>query len=92
MLVKELDWKKESRMDGEDIIFTVHTDFGRFTVLDRLTGWGDVCRRDTETGFKNKEGRFWLASGMFDIRHFPKLTIAEAADLVKKEANICMGV
>ena len=47
MLVKEMEWKKETRMYGEDIIFTAHTDSGCFTVLDRLTGWGDGCCRDT---------------------------------------------
>lgn len=92
MLVKEMEWKKETRMDGENIIFTAYTDYGRFTVLDRLTGWGDGNCRDTETGFKNKEGKFWLASGMMDIRRFPDLTIEEAVELVKKEANTCIGV
>jgi hypothetical protein len=92
MLVKEFEWKKESRMDGEDVIFTAHTDAGRFTVLDRLTGWGDGCCRDIETGFKDKDGKFWLASGMFDIRSFPELQLSEAVDMVKKEANTCIGV
>jgi len=92
MLIKELEWKKEVRMDGEDIIFTAHSDEGRFTVLDRLTGWGDGSCRDTETGFKDALGKFWLASGMFDIRHFPELTIPEAVELVKKEASTCIGV
>ena len=92
MFVKDLEWEKELCMGGEDVIFTAHTDNGRFTVLDRLTGWGDGCCRDTETGFKDKDGKFWLASGMFDIRNFPELQLAEAVDLVKKEANTCIGV
>lgn len=90
MLVKDIEWKKESRMDGEDFIFTAHTELGRFTVLDRLTGLGDGYR-DTETGFKDKEGKFWLASGMFDIRVFPELTLPEAVTFIKEEANTCIG-
>ena len=92
MLVKELEWEKEVRMRGEDIIFVAHTNEGRFTVLDRLTGWGGGNCRDTETGFKDTTGKFWLASGMFDIRDFPELAIQEAVDLVKKEANTCIGI
>ena len=92
MLVKELDWKEEKRCGGEDVIFTAHTEIGRFTVLDRLTGWGEGHSRDTETGFKDKDGKFWLASGMVDIRKFTELTIQEAVDFIKKEANTCEGV
>ena len=92
MLVKELEWEKKELMDGEDVIFTAHINEERFTVLDRLTGWGDGNFRDTETGFKDATGKFWLASGMFDIRDFPELTIPEAVDMVKKEANTCIGI
>ena len=92
MLVKELEWKRDERMGGEDVIFTAYADEGRFTVLDRLTGWGDGNCRDTETGFKDAFGKFWLASCMFDIRRFPELSIPEAIELVKKESNTCIGV
>lgn len=80
---------------------------GSLTVLDRMTGFG---WRDTETGFRDwmgtkvyqwKEGepvrieaRFWLASGMFDIRdHIPEegIMYSEAVAIVKANANNCRG-
>lgn len=91
MLIKELEWKEEKRCGGEDTIFFAHTEQGRFSVLNRLTGYGDGFYRDTETGFKDTLGKFWLASGMMDIRQYPELTIDEAIELVKKEANTCRG-
>lgn len=92
MLVKELDWREKKSNDGEDIIFYAYTEHGRFTVLDRLTGWGDGDIRDTETGYKDTEGKFWLVSGMFDIRECPDLTISEAIELIKSQANTCKGI
>jgi hypothetical protein len=91
MLVKDLAWKEEKRCDGEDSLYIAHTDLGRITVRDRLTGWGGGLR-DTETGFKDKDGKFWLASGMFDIRRFPELLLKDAIELIKKEANTCIGI
>lgn len=92
MMVKDLDWKEEQRCGGEDTIFFARVEQGRFSVLNRLTGYGEGFYRDTETGFKDIAGKFWLASGMMDIRQFPDLTIEEAIDLVKKESNTCVGV
>ena len=89
MRVKDLDFKKEIRMDGEDIYYFVYTDFGRISVLDRLTGFG---WRDIETGFKDLNGKFWLASGNFDIRRYPEMEIPEAIELIKKSANNCIDV
>jgi hypothetical protein len=61
----------------------------RITVLDRMTG--SYLGRDIETGHKDREGKFWLASGSFDIRKFPELTLAEAVEKIKANANSCRG-
>ena len=89
MRVKDLDFKKEIRMDGEDIYYFVYTDFGRISVLDRLTGFG---WRDIETGFTDNDDKFWLASGDFDIRRNSEMEIPEAIELIKKSANTCIGL
>jgi len=90
MLIKDLEWTEETRCDDEDTIYYATTTAGRFSVLDRLTGFGSNIR-DTETGFKASDGKFWLASGMFDIRTYPDLTIEEAIKKIKENANNCIG-
>jgi hypothetical protein len=90
MRIKDLTWREEKRGNGEETLYTAHTDLGRITVLDRITGWGGGLR-DIETGYTDKDDRFWLATGMFDIRRFPDLTLDEAVELIKKEANIRPG-
>ena len=94
MRVKDLDFKKEIRMDGEDILYLAYADLGRITVLDRMTGFGGPMGgvRDIETGFKDLDGKFWLASGNFDIRRYPEMEIPEAIELIKKSANLCIGL
>ena len=47
--------------------------------------------RDIETGFRDPYDKFWLASGNFDIRTHEDITIKEAIELIKKNANTCMG-
>ena len=89
MKVKDLEFEITEYCDVEDTLFSVNGDYGRITVLDRMTGFGYP---DIETGFKNPEGLFWLASGYFDIRNFPDLTIEEAIEKIKKNANTCDGV
>lgn len=64
-------------------------DVEKITVLDRLTGWGNGIR-DVETGYTDKDGRFWLASWNFDIRKKGVKTIGEAIELIKKSANTCI--
>jgi hypothetical protein len=89
MTIKDLVWTH--KVIGGDTHFTAESDVGRFTVLDRLTGfWYGI--RDIETGFRNKSGHFWLASGGFDIRGYPDMTIEEAADLVIQQANTCIDI
>ena len=62
--------------------------FGIISVLNKKTIY-DNGLRDVETGYADSEGGFWLASGMFDIREYPELSIPEAIELIKKNANTC---
>ena len=66
-----------------------HSNLGSMTVLDRMTGFG---YRDIETGYRSLEGKFWLASGNFDIRKEYGCTIGEAIEYIKENANVCIGV
>lgn len=59
----------------------------KITVLNRMTGFG---HRDVETGYTDKNGQFWLASGGFDIRRENFSSILEAIELIKENANTCI--
>ena len=65
-----------------------HAPWGSITVVHRMTGFG---WRDVETGFCDPDGVFWLATGNFDIRNFPDLSISEAIELIKESANTCIA-
>lgn len=71
-----------------DESFAFHSNLGSLTVVDRMTGFGF---RDTESGFRDKDGNFWLASGMYDVRDSGCLTVGEAIEWVKSRANTCVG-
>ena len=68
-----------------------HSNLGSLTVLNRMTGWGNGVR-DTETGYRSPDGKFWLASGGYDVRESGCKTIGEAIDWVKRYSNSCVGV
>jgi hypothetical protein len=72
---------------GSDVQYALHTDIGSLTVLDRMTGFG---YRDVETGFRDPEGRFWLASGNQDVRWSGVKTLGEAIEWVKNNENTCI--
>lgn len=72
----------------EDQQWALHTDVGSLTVLDRMTGFG---WRDVETGYRDTEGKFWLASGNCDVRDSGAKTLGEAIQWVKSLANNCVG-
>src|SRR5690554_4431181 len=65
-----------------------HTNLGTLTVLDRMTGFG---WRDTETGYRDPDGKFWLASGGYDVTESGVKTFSEAIQWVKDRANSCVG-
>lgn len=80
--------KVEAYSTGEDDSFALHTNLGSLTVVDRLTGYEGYVR-DTESGFRDPDGKFWLASGMQDVRESGCKTIGEAIAWIKKRANTC---
>ena len=92
MLVKDLIFK-ETKMSDEDTIYSAFVDNQRFTVLDRMTGFGWI---DIETGYCDnylaliETPNMWIATG-FDIRNYPDVTLEEAVQLIKKNANVCRG-
>ena len=88
--IKDIVWTNEKMCGEEDDMNIVQIpNVGRFTVLDRMTGFG--CR-DVETGFKDTDGKFWLASGNKDVRKYPDMSIEDAVSWVKHHSNICVGI
>ena len=91
MLVKDLIFKPSELNNSDNYLeYCYLNDFERITVLDRLTGYSGGIR-DIETGYKDKDGKFWLASGGFDIRDYPELTIRGAINKIKINSNTCKG-
>ena len=72
---------------GEEKHFAFHSNLGSLTVLDRMTGFG---WRDIESGYRSKTDDFWLATGNIDIRESGCMTVGEAIDYVKAQANTCV--
>ena len=73
----------------DDENFALHTNLGTLTVLDRMTGYGGGMR-DIESGYRDPEGNFWLASCGCDVRYSESKTIGEAIEWVKSNANTCI--
>ena len=47
---------------------------------------------DVESGFRDAEGKFWLASGMCDVRSAAEVeTVADAIEWAKAHSNNCKG-
>jgi hypothetical protein len=86
--LSQLLFTEKNIMDS-DISFALHLQVGSITVLDRMTGFS--FGRDIETGFRDPYGKFWLASGNFDIRTFEDITVREAIEKIKENANTCQG-
>jgi len=73
----------------DDHQVAMHTNLGSLTVLRRMTGYGFS---DVETGYRDADGKFWLASGNCDVRTSNAETIGEAIEWVKRWSNTCIGV
>lgn len=87
--IKDLTFEEVPMGDLDASQYAHHAPWGSITVLDRMTGFG---WRDTETGFRDPDGFFWLASGNFNIRDSPDLSISVAIELIKNSANTCIAV
>ena len=72
---------------NDDYQVYFHSNLGSLTVLDRMTGFG---YRDTETGYRDNNGNFWLASGALDVRWCGAKTVGDAIKWVKAHANNCV--
>ena len=72
----------------DDVQVAIQCDIGIITILNRMTGYG---WRDVETGFRAPDGKFWLASGGFDIRDMNCSTFGEAIASIKENANTFRG-
>ena len=77
-----------SNIIDDDYQLAIHTNLGSITILDRMTGFG---YRDIETGYRSPEGKFWLASGMCDVRCSGSETFGEAINWIMANANNCVG-
>lgn len=71
------------RTGDEDIQYAFHSNIGSITVVDRLTGFG---WRDVESGFRDTNGNFWLASGRCNVMESGASTIGEAIKWIKDRA------
>ena len=90
-LIFEVNFHKvDLSLKSDDFQVAFHCSLGSITILDRMTGYGSGLR-DVETGFRDVDGNFWLASGMFDIRKHLPMKFSEAVALIKKNANNCFG-
>jgi hypothetical protein len=86
-----LDFHEVPNQMDDDRQWALHTNLGTLTVLDRITGYvGGI--RDTETGYRDQDRKFWLASGMLDVRKSGAKTMQDAIDWVKDNANNCIGI
>lgn len=86
-LFADLVFSEDVACDDE-VVQRLNTNLGRITVLNRMTGFG---YRDTETGYRAPDGKFWLASGHCDVRTSGVTTLGEAIAWIKERANNCRG-
>ena len=83
-----ISWKSREK---EDSLWINKVEGHKFTVIDRLTDLIDGVR-EIESGYRDLDGKFWLASGGFDIRKHLPLNLNKAILLIKDNANACKGV
>lgn len=88
MKISEVEWiyreTKHFEMREPNRQWMYSDEYGGFlSIMDRMTGFGYNVR-DTETAYRTADGRFCCAVGMFDIRHYPDLTIKEAIALISE--------
>jgi len=88
MKVKDLEFKEWHKSEDDLLVGVVLPGGDKISVLNRITGYGNG-QRDIETGYRDKDGKFCLASCMFDIRDYPELSVEDAINKIKRESNNC---
>jgi hypothetical protein len=85
------DLFKTWKDDQDDTLIGLKISDGSIiTVLDRMNGFiGGI--RDVESGYRDADGKFWLASGNFDITKQGAISISDAIMTIKLNANTCIG-
>ena len=68
-----------------------HSELGSLTVLRRKTGYSG-SPIDVESGYRDEDGKFWLASCGYDISSEDIETVGDAIKWIKTHANTCLGV
>ena len=84
-----LEFSKVSGQLEEDKQVALHTNLGSITILNRMTGFG---HRDIETGYRDPDGKFWLASAGYDVRWHNPITFGDAIKHIKENANTYFGI
>jgi hypothetical protein len=76
-----------------DVDMSFNTDNNKqlalYTNIGDITGFG---YRDIETGYKDTDGKFWLASGDYNVIESDCKTVGDAIAWIKERANECVGV
>lgn len=89
--ISDIEWETWSVYETNILIGTYLPEGGQITVLDISTSYNGGVR-DFETGYRDENDNFWLASGKFDIREFQDITILQAIKKIKENANTCIPV
>lgn len=89
-LIGEAEFKEGKYSTDEDKSWFLNIpSIGTISVVNRMTGFLGYGR-DTETGFTDTDGAFWLVSYQhFDIREYADISIVKAIQLIKKRSNVC---
>lgn len=92
-LLKDVEWEDLSHIQSEKDTFEIYrpSKGTKITVVDREMGY-QGSPRDVETGYRDEDDNFWLASGQFDIRTVANdsTTVKEAIQMIKDNANTCV--
>lgn len=87
---KEYFHKPEYQGLEGDSSYALHTNLGSLTVVNRKTGFIG-SPRDTESGYRDIDGKFWLATGNVDVMESGCKTVGDAIKFVKDNSNTCIG-
>jgi hypothetical protein len=85
----EFEFSAKPAGNGDTCHYLI-TDAGTFTVLERQETGHYPYTGDVETGYRDNDGFFWLASGGVDVRTGCR-TFGDAVKMVEQLANVVAG-